>query len=110
MTDTALQAEAIYSSLATDPDLCELAEMYVDEMPDKIVALEAAFSSGDMEALCQKAHKLKGSAGSYGFDQLTPYAAALEAAARNKQPLDQVCVALNQVITLCRRVRAGVPE
>ena len=93
-----------------NPDLCELAEMYVDEMPDKIVALEAAFSAGDMETLCQKAHQLKGSAGSYGFDQLTPYAAALEASARNKQPLDQVCDVLNQAIALCRRVRPGVPQ
>ncbi|MDG2130845.1 MAG: Hpt domain-containing protein [Fuerstiella sp.] len=110
MTHDTLQSEAIYSSLATDPDLCELAEMYVDEMPDKIVALETAFSSGDMEALRQKAHQLKGAAGSYGFDQLTPYAAALEASIRNQQPPDHICDALNQVITLCRRVRSGQPQ
>jgi HPt (histidine-containing phosphotransfer) domain-containing protein len=110
MTDTALQSDAIYSSLATDPDLCELAEMYVDEMPDKIVALETCFSSSDLETLRQKAHQLKGSAGSYGFDQLTPYAAALEASIRNEQPLDQICEALNQVPGLCRRVTGGTPQ
>ena len=48
MNDTVLQSDALYSSLATDPDLAELAEMYVDEMPDKIAALELAFSSGDL--------------------------------------------------------------
>jgi len=110
MTDTARQSDAIYSSLATDPDLCELAEMYVDEMPDKIAALETAFSSNDLETLHQKAHQLKGSAGSYGFDQLTPYAAALEASISNEQPLNQVCEALDQVLGLCRRVTAGAPQ
>ena len=110
MNDTVLQSDALYSSLATDPDLAELAEMYVDEMPDKIAALEQAFSSGDLETLRQKSHQLKGSAGSYGFDKLTPTAAALEASVRDQQPLDQICEALNQMIGLCRRVRAGTPE
>ncbi|MEO2020147.1 MAG: Hpt domain-containing protein [Fuerstiella sp.] len=110
MNDSVLQSDALYSSLATDPDLCELATMYVGEMPDKIVALKEAFSSGDLNTLRQKAHQLKGSAGSYGFDQLTPSAATLEASIRSEQPLNQIREALNQVIGLCRRIRAATPQ
>ena len=110
MNDSVLQSDALYSSLATDPDLAELAEMYVDEMPDKIAAFELAFSSGDLESLRQKAHQLKGSAGSYGFDQLTAGAAALEASIRDERSLDQICDALNLMIGLCRRVRSGTPQ
>jgi len=59
----------------------ELVEMFVDEMPERIALLGEALASGDRESLERTAHQMKGSAGSYGFDQLTPYAAAV---ARNR--------------------------
>jgi HPt (histidine-containing phosphotransfer) domain-containing protein len=78
MTVSIETCDAEYSTLGTDPDLHELVEEYVNEMPDRMAALGAAFKSGDLELLRRNAHQMKGAAGSYGFGQVTPYAAALD--------------------------------
>ena len=110
MTSATPGCETIHSSMATDPDYGELVEMYVDEMPDRIAALEQAFDSGDMECLRRAAHQMKGAAGSYGFDQLTPWAAAVEYTVRGGEPEDHIQKTLRDLIDICRRVRAGAPE
>ncbi len=99
----------IYSLFGSDPDLGELVELYVSEMPDRIAAMEHAFVKGDLEALGRAAHQMKGSAGSYGFDALTPYARTVEFAAKNAEPLDAIKNALDELILVCRSVRSGSP-
>ena len=64
----------------------------------------------DWKQLAKTAHQLKGAAGSYGFDEITPYVARLEAALRETQQEDQILSALDELVTLCRRVRAGKPQ
>ncbi len=110
MTLSVPKTEALYSSLASDPDLSGLVELYVDEMPDRIETLKETFESGDMELLRRTAHQLKGAAGSYGFDQLTPYAATLEASIRNDQPENEIRELLDVLVELCQKVRAGGPD
>jgi CheY-like chemotaxis protein len=101
--------EFIYSSLAADPDLGELVDMFVREMPGRISTLQAQADTRNWEQLARTAHQLKGSAGSYGFDEITPCAAALEDALRDAQPEDRILAALNEVLSLCRRARSGTP-
>jgi HPt (histidine-containing phosphotransfer) domain-containing protein len=74
----ASQIEPIYSSLADDPDFACLVEMYVDEMPERMEQLRQLFQVGDWRELNRMAHQMKGSAGGYGFDPITPFAARLE--------------------------------
>ena len=120
MTDLALENEALYSTLGSDPDLGEIVEMYVDEMyvdemyvdemPDRIAALIDSFESRDMEKLRTTAHQIKGSAGGYGFAQLTPFAAKLENSIREHKLENETREALEELTILCRRVRAGTPS
>jgi HPt (histidine-containing phosphotransfer) domain-containing protein len=109
---SATQNTTIHSSMADDPDFGELVDMYVDEMPDRITALEEAFDSGDMEVLRRAAHQMKGAAGSYGFDQLTPYAAAaaVEAQAHDGEPEENIQKTVQELLDICRLVRAGTPS
>jgi HPt (histidine-containing phosphotransfer) domain-containing protein len=107
MESTAAQVEAIFSTYGGDPVLGEMVELYVAEMPDRIAALERAFSDGDCESLRRTAHQMKGAAGSYGFDLLTEAAAELESAVRENQPLQRIQQALEELIGLCRRIRAA---
>jgi len=100
--------ELLYSSLAADPDLGDLVQMFVDEMPDRIGGFEARLEVGDWHALQRSAHQLKGAAGSYGFDHLTPCAARLEQVLRDQRPEEEVRIAAETLIDLCRLVRAGV--
>jgi len=97
-----------HSSLAADPDLNELVDIFVQEMPDKIIALETYARSCDWQQLTRAAHQLKGSAGSYGFNALTPCAARLESTLRDGRDEDEILASLNELLDLCRRVRSGV--
>lgn len=103
------EIDAIYSTLGGDPELGELVEMYVDEMPERIATFEQAFSSDDQEALQRAAHQMKGAGQSYGFDQLTPLAAAVEYAVRDGEPKEKILKLVEELIGVCHRVRAGQP-
>lgn len=107
LTGDALQ-EALYSTLGDDPDLSELVEYFVAEVPQRKATLEASFASGDHELLQRTAHQIKGAAGSYGFDALTPAAAALEAAVRDGLPQADVERLLRELLALFDRLRPGV--
>jgi len=88
--------------------MCELVEMYVEETPGRIAALEEAFSSGDRNRLRSAAHQMKGAAGSYGFGEVTLFAGVLEAAIRENQSPETIERAFHELIQLCRQIRAGV--
>ena len=60
------------------------------------------------DELARLAHQLKGAAGSYGFDQITPFAARLEHCIRSGEPLTAVNAAVEDLVDACRRTRAGV--
>jgi len=113
MSSATNEAAPIYSTLGGDPDLGELVEMYVDEMPERIASLEQAFSNGDQESLQslkRAAHQLKGAGESYGFSQLTPLAAAVEYSVRDGEPEEAIFNSLKELVAVCKRVRSGIPE
>ena len=78
-------------------------------MPDRVGNLQRQFESGDREELRRTAHQLKGAAGSYGFDQLTPYAASLEGLIRDGNPEEEILKAQDALVAICQKVRAGAP-
>lgn len=99
----------LYSQYGNDPDLAELVELFVEEMPGRIQGLADCGERRDWSDLSRIAHQLKGAAGSYGFTQITPVAQQLERAAREgtNEPLIREC--LEELVALCRLCRAGVP-
>jgi signal transduction histidine kinase/DNA-binding response OmpR family regulator len=107
--DTGEAPTGVYSKLAADPDLGTLVEAFVRAMPERIRTLETYASNRDWEQLKRTAHQLKGAAGSYGFDALTPYASRLEIAATDATQEQQVFLALNDLLGLCRQVQSGAP-
>ena len=109
-TSSARHSPLIYSQLAADPDLSDLVELFVQGMPDRINALKTHARSRDWQQLTRTAHQIKGAVGSYGFGEVTPYAARLEAAARNGSQEEDILSALDELLSLCRQVRSGVPQ
>jgi len=110
MSESTLDGQHIYSSLGDDPDLGELVELFVSEMPDRVSTLQGQLQQADWEQLRRTAHQLKGAAGSYGFDQLTPYAAQLEHLCQNISQEAEIRSQAEELISMCCKVRAGVPE
>jgi len=110
MNPASASTEPLYSCLGADPDLGEIVDLFVNEMPGRIAALEDLLANSDWEGLRRAAHQLKGSAGSYGFDPISPCAAVLEEAVRNGQPEQQVHRCTADLVDMCRRARGGAPQ
>jgi len=109
MNPTTPTAACLYSPLAQDPDLNELVDMFVAEMPERTSSLLAQVQARDWEQLRCSAHRLRGAAGSYGFGQLTPSAARLEEAISTRAPEEQILQAVDELVELCGRIRCGTP-
>ncbi|MEI6314584.1 MAG: Hpt domain-containing protein, partial [Syntrophus sp. (in: bacteria)] len=65
-----------------DEDLQDLIPGYLAGRHKDIAAIRAALTSGDYEAIRSIGHKMKGSGGGYGFDEITNIGRAIEDAAK----------------------------
>lgn len=101
----------LYSTLGDDPDLGEIVEMFVEEMPARLSTLASCAERQEWQELGRLAHQLKGACGSYGFGQLAPYVARLEALCRDDRLCEQeILESIETLVDLCGRVRAGSPR
>jgi HPt (histidine-containing phosphotransfer) domain-containing protein len=97
----------LYSSLANDPDLAEIVDMFIDEMPGRVQNLTNALADENWVELGRYAHQMKGACGSYGFDRLSESAARLERACRPVPCEEQIRAAVEELTALCQSVRRG---
>ncbi|QDU97231.1 Hpt domain-containing protein [Lignipirellula cremea] len=102
--------EPLYSLIGENPDFSDLVDLYVERMPLRIADIERAVSDENRSALETFVHQLKGSAGGYGFPRISELAAIVEDQLRSDEDIQQILAVLNDVICLCRRVRAGGPS
>ncbi|MEX2120634.1 MAG: Hpt domain-containing protein [Pirellulales bacterium] len=109
MSNQQMSADPIYSALESEPDLAEVVQMFVQEMPARIENLLRRYAGGDWDGLAVAAHQVKGSAGSYGFSAITPWAARVEKSARAGRSSADLRAALDGLVAMCRRVSYGRP-
>lgn len=102
-------AEYLYSCFGTDPTLQDIVALFVEEMPNRIETIVRQLEAGQWEELRRAIHQLKGSAGSHGFEEISPCAADAEQAILRGAPEEQIRQAVEELLELCRRVRAGGP-
>ncbi|MCE5303364.1 MAG: Hpt domain-containing protein [Planctomycetaceae bacterium] len=110
MNQSVLDRQHVYSRLAADPDLREIVDLFVEEMPGRVATLSECLKTADWERLRRTAHQLKGAAGSYGFDPISPVAGRVEAAIRDGEPEEQIRATVDELIALCNHVRSGTPD
>jgi len=85
-----------------DPDLGELVDLFVQEMPDRINAIDASGQEPNGTNWPNCAPEIKGAAGLLWVRPRShPTAARLEAAARDAQQEEQIFSALDELLTLC---------
>lgn len=60
------------------PDLAALAARFASELPERLARLENSLQAGDWDALAGEAHKLKGTAGVFGWPAVGELAAEIE--------------------------------
>ncbi len=110
MNMTPSTGEPIVSTLADDPDLADIVEMFVDEMPGRTEQFSSHYGEGDWEGLRRSAHQLKGAAGSYGFAPISTAAGQLEAVIRGEEPEETICQEVEALIDLCNRATAATAQ
>jgi HPt (histidine-containing phosphotransfer) domain-containing protein len=74
------------STIAIDAEIIDLAEDFLRRRRDAITHIGALIDANAMGELRRVGHELKGTAGSYGFAELSRVGAALEAAALQENP------------------------
>lgn len=109
MSDATANTQFLYSRLAADEDLGEIVDMFVAEMPTRIATILAQVEAMDWEGLRRTAHQLKGAAGSYGFDVISPSAGKVESAVRDGEPEEHIRVTVQELVSLCKLARGGQP-
>lgn len=95
----------IKSEFAGDPDMRELVEFFVDQMPERVRALQQSLDAGALEDVRSIAHQLKGAGGSYGFPQITDSARLLEEQA-DTADIEAIRQGVDQLISICNRAAA----
>lgn len=66
------------SDFAGDPDMREILELFVREMPARVNELRSFWERQELEKVGRLAHQLKGAGGGYGFGVISDAAAKLE--------------------------------
>lgn len=96
--------DAIRSDFAADPDMRELVELFVSELPERVESIHAAWSENELETVRRVAHQLKGACGGYGFRVIGDAAARLEADLKQEEAdLERTKDDLDDLIDLCNR-------
>jgi PAS domain S-box-containing protein len=80
--EDAVDEAPLTSRLATHPRLHKISIRFVEQWPAKLAEMRTAHAAGDLTALGQLAHWLKGAGSSVGYDALFEPAKALEDAAK----------------------------
>lgn len=98
-------AQLISELVVDDPDMRDLVEEFVDELPGRLDEMRTAARDLDFDQLQTLAHRLKGAGGSYGYPPLTQAAAQLEEQFRRHsiEQLDESLQLLDEIVTACQR-------
>jgi len=97
----------IQSDFNGDPQMQELIELFVSQMPSKASRLSELFERQHIDDLKRLAHQLKGAAGGYGFGVISEAAAELERSIKAEEELERMKSQVDQLIDLCQRTRTG---
>jgi histidine phosphotransfer protein HptB len=103
------EARLYFSDLAREPDMGEIVELFVQELPIRVAALREAASNNNWEDVGRLAHQLKGASGSHGFPELASAAADAERSARFGGRESDITAALDRLAIICALARAGNP-
>lgn len=100
--------QPLRSEFAEDPEMRELVDMFVAELPERIGAMRAAWAGGELDKVQHIAHQLRGSGGGYGFPSIGEAASRVEDAIRRRTEagIKDLQRELDDLATLCQRASA----
>jgi len=85
-----------------DAKRAELLRLFADGLNQKVAQFETALRQSDTGALIAVLHKLQGTAGLYGFDQIAELAGGAEKRLHTGASLDEVRERVVRLLACCR--------
>jgi len=100
-------ADYVFSLWRNDPDYADLLPQFVEELPSMRTTLLEFAKVCDFENVKREAHKLRGSAGGYGYPGLSELAGQLEDTCKTSaRDSNAILEDLDELIGYIERVRA----
>ncbi len=95
----------LMSEYADDPEMSDLVELFVEELPDRIQALQESFEKSQFDQLRHLAHQIKGAGGGYGYPILSTVAGELEHQLNDSgdDAVHQIEQSFRELVELCQR-------
>ncbi len=93
----------LISSLADEPELVQVLDIFIEMLPEMIDSIGAAWRKSDMETLKRQIHELKGAGGSAGFPIVMEHAAQVENTVATGQ-VDQLARTVEELLGLCEQI------
>ncbi|GJM19771.1 MAG: hypothetical protein DHS20C14_19840 [Phycisphaeraceae bacterium] len=107
-------ADGAHDGMGEDAAFEQLIELFMNELPERVRAIESAAAEANTELVQRLAHQLKGSAGGYGFwnigDAASRVETALRRAAWEANPIECAQTEVRELIQLCRSVAEDAPS
>jgi CheY-like chemotaxis protein/HPt (histidine-containing phosphotransfer) domain-containing protein len=97
---TAAPPGLLASGSIDEDEKAELLAAFLGDLSNQITGIEEALRAGDLETLVELAHKLRGSAGMYGFPEIAEAARVVEK--QGAEPTEPTA-AVKELVDLCRR-------
>jgi len=98
----------IYSTLAQDPDMIDLVENFVKDLPQRLGRILEAEETSDGESFRFEVHQLKGTCGVYGFEPLYECLVKIESLYDSGNQ-DSITGKLAVLTEMCTRVTPNPP-
>lgn len=101
------------SEYADDPEMREIVQLFVSELPDRIALIQSACNSRELSSLRRTVHQLKGASAGYGFPTIGQAAGAIEDSLRqiSAEPdgpaWQTIKRQVDQLLDLCRGAALG---
>jgi HPt (histidine-containing phosphotransfer) domain-containing protein len=101
---TSTDAPPTLKSDVSDEAVMMFLDTFVAELPANVCRLNHLLDQGNLADLLEIAHRLKGSAGLYGFMSITQLAGSLEVGLKQQQALETTTKQVHELIELIRSV------
>lgn len=107
---TTTAGQPLRSTLANDPDMRELIQLYIQDLPTRLDGIRIAMSTGNLNEVRRLSHQLRGASAGFGFAPIGLVAAEVEetikAIHEQADAMDRVRPLVEKLDALARRVAA----
>jgi len=99
----------VRSQFANEPEMRELVELFVGELPQRTQSLMDAYNAQQWEMVQRISHQLKGASAGYGFPTIGAAAGRVEEVVKTgpvstQETVAQLTESVKQLVGLCQRV------